>query len=161
MPADASTSELCATQIRRAVSLLARTLRPDLQRDRISVAKLSVIGQIYRAGKMTPSELASREKVKIQTLTRLLAELTADGWVSRTRDKTDRRQTLLSLTARGRASLVGAAKANVSSLAEIIESTLSEADRKLLLRACEMLLALDDALGERSARPLDTAEERS
>ena len=152
MTVDAPTSEFCAAQIRRTVSLLARTLRPNLQRDQISTAKLSVIGHIYRAGKITPSELASREKVKLQTLTRLLAELTADRWVSRTQDKTDGRQTLLSLTARGRARLIDAAMAVDASLAEIIESTLSEADRKSLLRACEMLLALEEALGERSAR---------
>ncbi|WP_158814126.1 MarR family winged helix-turn-helix transcriptional regulator [Methylocapsa sp. S129] len=159
MSADAPTSEFCAAQIRRAVSPLARTLRPNLQRDQISTAKLSVIGQIYRAGKITPSELASREKVKLQTLTRLLAELTADRWVSRRQDKIDGRQTVLSLTARGRARLIDAATAADASLAEVIERTLSEADRNLLLRACEMLLALDEALAERSTR--SSADERS
>jgi DNA-binding MarR family transcriptional regulator len=54
-----------------------------LRRDGISVAKLSVIAHIKRVGSVTPSALAAHEGVKIQSLTRLLAELEADGWLMR------------------------------------------------------------------------------
>ena len=69
--------------------------------------------------------------------------------------RADGRQTVLSLTADGRARLIDAAMAIPTHPSQqVIESTLSEADRELLLRACEMRGAhLDEALGDtRSAR---------
>lgn len=112
------------------------------------MAKLSVIGQINRVGHVSPTELAAREGVKIQSLTRLLAELEAEGWVLRTPNKTDGRQTLLSLTPIGRKRLTDAAQEKDAAFAKIIDSTLSASERSVLLRACFLLDALDDALSD-------------
>ena len=81
MSGPAPSAQRCAAHIRRTVSQLGRKLRPSLERDGITSAKLSVIGQIYRSGRLTPTELAMREGVRLQTLTRLLAELSAEGWI--------------------------------------------------------------------------------
>jgi DNA-binding MarR family transcriptional regulator len=139
---------LCATTIRRTVLQLCRKLRPSLQREGISMAKLSVIGQINRVGRTSPTELAAREGVKIQTLTRLLAELESEGWVVRAPHDSDGRQSLLSLTPQGKKRLKDAAQAKDASLAQIIESTLNANERSLLLRACLLLDGLDEALSE-------------
>jgi DNA-binding MarR family transcriptional regulator len=117
-----------------------------LLRDGISMAKLSVIGQINRGGQLSPTELAAREGVKIQSLTRLLAELETEGWVLRVPNKADTRQSLLSLTPSGRKRLTDAAQEKDAALARIIDNTLSASERSVLLRACFLLDVLDDAL---------------
>lgn len=135
----------CAARLRGAVTTLSRRLRPTPQ-DGISVAKLSVIGHLYRAGAMTPTELAAREGVKLQSLTRLFAELEADGWVNRKTHASDGRQSLLSLTPIGRKRLASTVRAGNVSLAKVIETTLSEPERAVLIRACALLEGIVEAL---------------
>ena len=142
-----SNATRCATQVRRTVSHLHRKLRASLQQAGISMAKLSVVGQAFRAGRITPTELAAREGVKIQTLTRLLSELEADGWLRRVPHESDGRRFLLSLTPIGRKRLAEAGQASDASLAKIIQTTLQAADVDLLLRACVLLERLDESLG--------------
>jgi DNA-binding MarR family transcriptional regulator len=145
MPADPPSSALCAKTLRHTLAPLAKKLRPNLRSDGISVAKLSVIGQIHRAGALTPTELATLEGVKLQTLTRLLAELEIGGWLRRTRDAADGRRSLLSLTPRGGKRLSEAARDKHDRLARLIELHLSVAERSQLLAACALLERLDVA----------------
>lgn len=142
----------CATQVRRAVSHLHRKLRPALQQAGISMAKLSVVGQLLRAGRITPTELAAREGVKIQTLTRLLSELEVDGWLRRVPDESDGRQFLLSITPLGKKRLAEAGRSSDASLAKAIQATLRAADIDLLMRACVLLERLDESLGDSPAQ---------
>ncbi|MGJ7510143.1 MarR family winged helix-turn-helix transcriptional regulator [Variovorax sp. GT1P44] len=149
-------SAQCAARLRSAVTTLSRRLRPTSQQGGLSVAKLSVVGQLYRGGAMTPTELAAREGVKLQSLTRLLAELEADGWLARKAHASDGRQSLLSLTRTGVKRLTSTVHAGDVSLARIIETTLTEAERALLLRACGILEGLVitlDAAGESGSTP--------
>jgi DNA-binding MarR family transcriptional regulator len=136
----------CAIRLRGAVTLLTRRLRPALQQGGISVAKLSAIGQLYRAGPSTPTELAAREGVKLQSLTRLLAELEDDGWISRKAHASDGRQSLLSLTRLGSKRLAAAIHAGEASLAKVIEATLGEHERAVLLQACTLIEGISEAL---------------
>jgi DNA-binding MarR family transcriptional regulator len=142
-----SNPALCAHNLRRAVSQLARKLRPNLRHEGIGAATLSVIRQIYRAGRMTPSELAHREGVKIQSLTRVLKELELLDWIRREPDARDRRRSLLSLTRSGQRTLVLAATEHDPRLAKLIATLLDTEERELLMRACSLLERLDNALG--------------
>jgi len=141
-------SERCAVRLRRAVLVLARRLRPALQGDGISTAKLSVIGQLYRNGPMTPTELAAREGVKLPSLTRLIAELEADGWLVRKADASDGRRWLLGLTAQGRKRLVAFAQAADAPLAEVLATTVSAEERRVLHQACALLERIGEAMGD-------------
>ena len=78
---------------------------------------------------------------------RMLAELESEEWLVRAPHESDGRQSLLSLTPQGRKRLADAAKASDAALAKIVEATLSVEERRLLLRACELLDGLDEALG--------------
>lgn len=152
---------LCATTIRRTVSRLCRKLRPSLRQDGVSLAKLSVVGHIHRLGTTSPTEIAAYEGVKVQTLTRTLAELESAGWLVRERDASDRRQSRLTLTPHGRRRLADSAKASDAGLAAVIVATLTASERRLVLRACQLLDALDDALTEeRQAEPRTPAAGR-
>ena len=136
----------CAIRLRGAVTLLSRRLRPAPQQGGISVAKLSAIGQLYRAGPSTPTELAAREGVKLQSLTRLLAELEDDGWITRKAHASDGRQSLLRLTRLGSKRLAAAVHAGEASLAKIIDATLGESERVVLLQACKLIEGISEAL---------------
>lgn len=143
MPVD---TEHCAVRLRAAVMQLARQLRSDMQRDGLSVSILSALGQLYRDGPMTPTELARREGVKLQSLTRLLAELEFEGWIERKASTSDARQSVLSISRQGSKRLGTAVKAGELSLAQVIETRLSEEEQILLLRACTLLDTLGEAM---------------
>ena len=130
----------CASRLRSAVSLLARQLRSgSAAADSPSVAKLSVLGQLHRHGPCTPTALAGFERVKLQSLTRLLAELEAEGWIGRAPHPGDGRQWLLSLTADGTRRLKAIMRTREAALAEAIGSSLDERQRALLLEACGLI----------------------
>lgn len=138
----------CAVRLRTAITLLARRLRASAPQDGLGVAKLSALGQLYRGGPMTPSELAAREGVKLQSLTRLLADLESEHLVSRKPHPGDGRQTLLSLTKTGLGRLSLSVRGAEASLAHVIEATLSAKEQALLLQACGLLDTLAQALAD-------------
>lgn len=136
----------CAALLRTAAMDLSRQLRSGMQRDGLSLASLSVLGQLYRGGTMSPTELAKREGVKLQSLTRLLAELEAAGWIARTVNSLDARQSMLAISPRGIKRLGAAVKRGDALLAQAIETRLSQDEQAVLLRACGLLHTLGDAL---------------
>jgi len=95
---------------------------------------------------MTQTDLAYREGVKLQSLTRLLAELESDGWLVRKAHASDGRQSLLTLTPSGATRLTSAVRDCVAALAKIIKRNLSADERALLLKACDLLDGIGDAL---------------
>src|SRR6266700_4301083 len=90
-----------AIRLRASLFGLMRQLRQAQPADAIGSARLGVLGALYRLGPMTPTTLAAHERVRLQTLTRLLAELEAEGWIVRTAHPDDGRQTVLSLAKLG------------------------------------------------------------
>ncbi|SOD23532.1 DNA-binding transcriptional regulator, MarR family [Variovorax sp. YR752] len=137
----------CAWRLRTSVSQLTRQLRSgSAAPDGPSVAKLSVLGQLHRHGPCTPTTLAGLERVKLQSLTRLLAELEAEGWIGRTPHPTDGRQWLLSLTAEGIRRLKALMRSREAALAEVIGATLDADQRALLLQACGLIDGIAAAL---------------
>jgi DNA-binding MarR family transcriptional regulator len=140
----------CALRLRAAVSQLHRELRAALPADGISVAKLSVLGQLHRLGPLTPSALARIERVKLQSLTRLLAELEAEGWLLRKAHATDARQSVLSLTQLGVRALTKDIHRREASLVDAIGDALTSAEQTQLSRACALIDRVADAIGNRS-----------
>jgi DNA-binding MarR family transcriptional regulator len=137
-----------AAQLRKSVTMLSRRLRPAQLPDDLSLAKLSVLAQLYRQGPLTATELAQREGVKIQSLTRLLAELEDHGWLARKPHPSDGRQTRLSLTRQGIKRLCEATQPAEAALARVMAETLSTADRGVLARACALMDQLEQVLDQ-------------
>jgi DNA-binding MarR family transcriptional regulator len=137
------------TAVRLRVSLFAlmRQLRQTAPPDGIGSARLGVLGALYRRGPMAPTELAAHERVKLQTLTRLLAELEADAWIAREPDPDDGRRSVLSLTRLGARQLTADVQRREASLATAIDAALTPAQQAQLLKACEALDAVTTALG--------------
>src|SRR5215472_4332283 len=95
-----------ATALRISVSRLARRLRAERLtkglEPGLSETQLAALAALERHSAMTPGELADHEKVQPPSMTRVIAALEELGLVMRAPHATDRRQVVLTVTARGR-----------------------------------------------------------
>jgi DNA-binding MarR family transcriptional regulator len=89
-----------AGRLRLAIARSARRLRQEAGVE-LSPSLTAALATIDRHGPMTPSEVATRERIQRPTVTRLLARLEEAGLASRTPDPHDRRSSLISITPAG------------------------------------------------------------
>jgi DNA-binding MarR family transcriptional regulator len=132
-----------ADTVRRAVTRLNRQLRRLRADHGVSAAKLSVLGQLYRAGReVTAVDLARLENLQPQSLTRIIAELEERHFLARRQHETDRRQILIRITPEGRDLLIQDAHQQTAWLAQAMASRMTETERALLRVACGLLADL-------------------
>ena len=137
-----------AAQLRLAITRTSRRLRQEAGVG-LSPSQGAALASIERHGPLTPSEVASIERIQRPTATRLLAKLEAAGLVARQADPVDRRSSLVSVTAAGSALLAESRAHKDAFLAQRLRA-LDPQDRATLARAAEILdglLARED--GER------------
>lgn len=89
-------------QLRTAVMRLSRRLRQERPGDQLTPSQLAVLGNLSLHGALTPRELADMEHVRPPTMSRILASLEQDDWVTRRDHPTDGRQCLIELTEQAR-----------------------------------------------------------
>jgi DNA-binding MarR family transcriptional regulator len=98
-----------AARLRLAIVRTARRLRQEAYEAEagtdLSPTLTAALATIDRHGPLTPSDLANREGIRRPTATRIVASLEASELVARTADPADRRASLISATADGRALL--------------------------------------------------------
>lgn len=80
----------------------------------LSAARYDVLHAIFHAGPMPMSHVAARLQVSPRTVTDLVDGLEADGYVERSQHPTDRRKTVLTLTAAGLESLAQARRVRLT-----------------------------------------------
>ncbi|MGQ0711926.1 MAG: MarR family winged helix-turn-helix transcriptional regulator [Rhodoferax sp.] len=148
MPTSAQTT---AAQLRVVSMVLSRQFRAALRRQGLSHASMSVLAELRRGGDMSPTELARREGVKPQTLTRLLAELQAQGWIERRPNAADARQSLVALSPQGRERLHSAVASAEDALARVLQQHTSAPDLALLQQACTVLERVCDLVWEQGS----------
>jgi DNA-binding MarR family transcriptional regulator len=90
-----------AVRLRLAIARTARRLRQQAGEE-LSPSQIAALATIDRHGPLTPSELATRERIKRPTATRVIARLEESGLVDRTRDPEDGRSSLVALAPAGR-----------------------------------------------------------
>ena len=90
-----------AVRLRLAIARTARRLRQQAGEE-LSPSQAAALATINRHGPLTPSELATRERIKRPTATRVIARLEESGLVDRTRDPEDGRSSLVALAPAGR-----------------------------------------------------------
>lgn len=90
-----------AAETRRGAQRLARRLRAERAPDSLSTNKIGVLALLARNGPSTPGEIAAAERQRPQSLTRVFAELEAEGMITRSRSEHDRRESLLVITEAG------------------------------------------------------------
>ncbi|MCG7204885.1 MarR family winged helix-turn-helix transcriptional regulator [Streptomyces arenae] len=133
-----------AARIRRALVRLSRRLRRERGDGSLSSNQLVVLGHLHRHGRATPGEISAAERQRPQSLTRVFAELEAEGLVRREAGTVDRRQSVLSLTEDGRRALEADMAQRDAWLAEALRS-LGETERGVLLLAASVMERLGDA----------------
>ncbi len=136
-----------STQIRRAVASLARRLRAERPEHGVSLGKLSVLGRLYRQGPMSAAELAGHERIKPQSLTRLLNGLDGRGLIKRRADENDGRRLLIEITAAGREILTRDTRQRDAWLAVALSNELSATEQEMLRLAAHLMERLADADG--------------
>ncbi len=94
---------------------------------------------------LTAGDLASLQRTQPQSLTRVLAELEAEGLLTREQDPDDRRRIILTITRAGTELLVRTMRDRDTWLASAIESALTPTERELLRLATPLMDRLADA----------------
>lgn len=126
-----------AARLRLAVMRLARRMRQNADTG-ATPSQLSALSTLDRRGPMPLRELAGLEEIGPSTLTRIVAALEDAGLVSRTGDPTDRRVSLVGVTAKGRRLLKGARTRSNTYLAERM-NTLADDELATLVGAVTVL----------------------
>ena len=133
-----------AAGVRRAVVRLSRRLRQERADGSLSSNQLVVLGYLHRHGASTPGEIAAAERQRPQSLTRVFAELEAEGLVVRRPGTVDRRQSVLRLTEAGGRALERDMAQRDAWLAGALAS-LGETERGVLALAAALMERLADA----------------
>ena len=125
-----------ADRLHSAAIHLLRTLRKTDTSTGISSARLSALSVLVFGGPRSLGELAETEQVTSPTMSRIVAGLESDGYISRRPDRHDQRAIQLRSTAKGKAALERGRRLRIESLTKLLQSaskaelaTLSDAAR--------------------------------
>lgn len=132
---------LLASELRVVLGQLMRQLRAE---HRFPLMHGAVLGRLDRQGPLSTVDLASAERVRPQSMGQTLAELEAQGLVSRHPDEADGRRTLLELTDAGRRTLAEDRARREGWLAQAIEQGFSADEQEVLARAIPLLARLTE-----------------
>lgn len=131
--------------VREGVGSLNWRMRAERERGGPSPLELAILRRLYRAGTHTPKALADAERIQPQSLTRVLAALDRDGFITRRRDPSDGRQTLVEINAQGLATLRAYSEQREHWLAAAMAETLSETEQDLLGLAAKLMMRIADS----------------
>jgi DNA-binding MarR family transcriptional regulator len=126
-----------AGHLRHTIVRVARRLRQEAGGE-LSPSLTAALSTVDRHGPLTPSELASRERIQRPTATRVIARLQAEGLIQRTADLYDKRSSLVAVTGAGEKLLTELRTRKTAFLAERLD-TLEPEDRATLERAADIL----------------------
>jgi DNA-binding MarR family transcriptional regulator len=132
-----------AERVHSAALRLLRRLRKSDAAMGLSAPKASALSVLVFGGPQTLKDLAAAEQVRAPTMSRLVAELEADGLATKTADADDRRVLRIAATAKGRALLEAGRERRLEVLTKQVEG-LSVVERKLLARAAAILVRLNE-----------------
>jgi DNA-binding MarR family transcriptional regulator len=130
---------LLASDLRVVLGQLIRRLRAE---HRFPISQGSVLGRLDREGARSVSDLAVAERVRPQSMAQTVADLEADGLVSRRRDPGDRRRALVELTEHGLAVLREDRLHREGWLAQTIADDFSAEEQAVLQQAAGLLRRL-------------------
>ena len=131
-----------ASDLRVVLGQLNRRLRAE---NRFPLSQAAVLGRLDRCGPSGVSDLAVAERVRPQSMAQTVADLEADGFVTRRPDPDDRRRALVTITEEGLVRLQADRAARDGWLSRAIADKLSSADRDTLESAVELLRQLAES----------------
>lgn len=132
-----------ANDLSLAVVRLARQLRFRRPDSPVSLTQLSALATLAKEGPMTPGALATRERVRPPSMTRVIASLVELGLVERSSHPDDRRQVLVVVSPAGEELFEAERRAGMEWLQGRLEK-LKPQDRATLLAAADLMFAIID-----------------
>lgn len=151
-----STSHETAHDLLSILPMLNRVMIVELRREAgedTTMPQFRVLSYLNQSP-LTVSDIARKRRVSFQSAGELVQTLVERGWISRTADPKDRRQSLLRLTDAGQQEYDRAQNHMLDRISELLEQ-LSEDDKAVIRRAMSLLqtaLASDvEARDERDA----------
>jgi DNA-binding MarR family transcriptional regulator len=136
-----------AARLRLAVTRLARRLRQE-SGEGLTPSQTSALANIERHGALTPSELATIERIQRPSATRVLGALSERNLIAREADASDRRVSRLKITREGAAVLKrGRSRKNAYLARRMRDLDADELDT--LARAAELIERLLEGDDER------------
>jgi DNA-binding MarR family transcriptional regulator len=132
-----------ASDLSLAVVRLARQLRFRRPESTVSLSQLSALSTLLKEGAMTPGALATRERVRPPSMTRVIAGLADLGLVARTAHPVDGRQVLVSVSDAGVDLVDSERRASQEWLRRRLAS-LNHDERATLLRAADLMSSIVD-----------------
>jgi DNA-binding MarR family transcriptional regulator len=150
--------QAAARELLYVVMLVMRTVAAEMRRSRRPLAPAQM-GNLMRigAGPCTMSDLARHQAVSLPTISRSVDMLVRRGWVERGTGRSDRRQSMVRLTPRGRRVLADIQQRAERHVAATL-APLAAAERIQLVAALRMLTSVlsvpgDDKCAPRAVRP--------
>ncbi len=132
-----------ANDLSLAVVRLARQLRFRRPDSPVSLTQLSALATLAKEGPMTPGALATRERVRPPSMTRVIASLVELGLVEPSSHPDDRRQVLVAVSPAGEELFEAERRAGMEWLQGRLEK-LKQQDRATLLAAADLMFAIID-----------------
>jgi len=155
---NAAPPQTAARELLHVVMLVMRTVSAEMRRSRRPLAPTQM-GSLMRiaAGPCTMSELARHQAVSLPTMSKSADMLVRRGWVERSADHRDRRQSMVRLTRRGRRVLSDIQRRAERHVADTL-APLSPPERAQLIAALRLLTGVlsvpgDDRCAPRAVRP--------
>jgi DNA-binding MarR family transcriptional regulator len=128
-----------ASELRFVLGQLVRRLRAE---HRFPLSHGAVLGRLDREGAQSVSDLATKERVRPQSMAQTVSDLESDGLVKRSPDPDDGRRALVSLTDHGNDALQADRRNRVGWLARAIDEDLSPEEQATLRESVELLRRL-------------------
>ncbi|MFD2794944.1 MarR family winged helix-turn-helix transcriptional regulator [Promicromonospora vindobonensis] len=125
-----------AADLRTAMGKLSRRVKHE---DRIPLGQVAVLGALDRDGAMTTSDLATDQRVRPQSMARVVGLLMDQGLITRRAHPTDGRKSLVDLSEAGHAALEAERGRRAGWLAQAIEVELTNEEQALLARSAALL----------------------
>ncbi|MFF1380423.1 MarR family winged helix-turn-helix transcriptional regulator [Streptomyces sp. NPDC058308] len=136
---DDPTPQDIAADLTNVVGRLVRRLRGASPGSGLSPSQRSVLSRLDREGPATTAGLARAELVRPQSMRMTVGALESMELIGRTPDPNDGRQSVLSLTDKGRSTLADGRAAKQGWLSEAVAEELDPAERRRLADAVELL----------------------
>ncbi len=125
-----------SSDLRTVVTRLFKTLRKvSVTSQQLSLTERSTLGLLSQQGSMSPSELASAEKITNQSLSQILSHLLELGLIIRTGSETDKRKVIISLSETGTQMIMQTRGERDEWLAKAIEETCNAEEQDILKKA--------------------------
>jgi DNA-binding MarR family transcriptional regulator len=133
---------MLASRLRLVLGHLVRRMRAE---HRFPLSQGAVLGRLDREGASSIGALAAAERVRPQSMTQTIADMEADGLISRRPDPTDGRRTFVELTEQGLTTLEADRRHREGWIANVIAEDFTAEEQRLLADALVLLERISES----------------